>query len=209
MFLFLILVTSIIFFSIFYLLPPHKNKKTFTIFFTFIFLTSFTLYLFKGNKISFSYNDKLDKEIAELIKNPDNFGQIDPEKIIFFLENNLKKQPNDFEGWMLLARTCFISGHYQKADLYYNNALKFFPKNETILYELAMLRKNTNQFMSALSLLEQVYQINPKNIESIELNLEILKTLGNKKLLEAKINRLKKEKFLNKEELNSILKKNL
>ena len=107
---------------------------------------------------------------------------------------------------MLLARTCFISGHFQKADLYYNNALKYFPNNEMILYELAMLRKNTNQFMSAIKILEKIYKINPRNLESIELNLEILKTI-NKKLLDARIKKLKKESFLKKEELNLILKR--
>ena len=108
---------------------------------------------------------------------------------------------------MLLARTCFISGHFQKADLHYNNALKYFPNNEVILYELAMLKKNTNLLMSAISILEKIYKINPKNFNSIELNLEILKTINNKKLLNAKIERLKKENFLKKEEINSILKK--
>ena len=61
---------------------------------------------------------------------------------------------------MLLARTCFISGHFQKADLHYNNALKYFPNNEVILYELAMLNKNTNQLMSAISILDKIYKIN-------------------------------------------------
>ena len=71
------------------------------------------------------------------------------------MENKLKNKPNDFEGWMLLARTCFISGHFQKADLYYNKALKYFPRNEIILYELALLRKNTNQFISAFQYLKK------------------------------------------------------
>ena len=61
---------------------------------------------------------------------------------------------------MLLARTCFISGHFQKADLYYNKALKYFlSRNEVILYELAIFKKNTNQFLSALSILEEIYNI--------------------------------------------------
>ena len=58
-----------------------------------------------------------------------------------------------------------------------------------------------------LSILEKIYRINPKNTAAIELNLEILKILKNKKLIEAKIERLKKEKFLKENELNSILKK--
>ena len=53
--------------------------------------------------------------------------------------------------------------------------------------------------MSAISILEKIYKINPKNFNSIELNLEILKTINNKKLLNAKIERLKKENFLKKE----------
>ena len=204
---FLVLVTTIIFFSIFYLLDFSKNKKNFIFFFTFIFLASFTIYNFTGNKNSFSYNIKLEKQIEELIRDPNNFANIQPKKIIFFLENKLSTNPKDFEGWMLLARTCFISGHFQKADLYYNKALKYFPNNETILYELAMLRKNTNQFLSALTLLDKIYEINPRNLDSIELNFEILKIIKNRKLIEAKIKRLKKEKFLKEIEVNSILKK--
>ena len=76
------------------------------------------------------------------------------------------------------------------------------------MYELALLRKNTNQFLSALSILEEIYNINPMNLNSIELNLEILKIIKNEKLLNAKIERLKKDNLLKKEELNLILKKN-
>ena len=42
---------------------------------------------------------------------------------------------------------------------------------------------------------------------SIKLNLEILKIIKNEKLLKAKIERLKKENFLDEDELNLILKK--
>ena len=93
---------------------------------------------------------------------------------------------------MLLARTCYISGYFQKAELYYNRALKYFPKNEIILYELAMLKKNTNKLISALSI-ETIYEINPRNLNSIELKLEILKVMKNKKLLNVTIERLKKK----------------
>ena len=61
--------------------------------------------------------------------------------------------------------------------------------------------------MSALTLLDKIYEINPRNLDSIELNFEILKIIKNRKLIEAKIERLKKEKFLNEVEVNSILKK--
>jgi len=81
---FLVLVTTIIFFSIFYLLDFSKNKKNFIFFFTFIFLASFTIYNFIGNKNSFSYNVKLEKQIRELIKDPSNFANIQPKKLSFF-----------------------------------------------------------------------------------------------------------------------------
>ena len=58
---------------------------------------------------------------------------------------------------MLLARTCFLSGQI-KADLYYNKAIKYFPNNVSVLYELAML-KNTNQLLSASDVLEKIYKI--------------------------------------------------
>ena len=81
---FLALVITIIFFSIFYLLDFSKNKKNFIFFFTFIFLASFTIYNFTGNKSSFSYNVKLEKQIKELIKDPNNFANIQPKKLSFF-----------------------------------------------------------------------------------------------------------------------------
>ena len=177
---FLLLINFVIFISIFYLQKLSTNKKIFH-FFCFILFTSLIIYNFKGNKNSFSYTYKLEKEISESTNDPDKFANLNPRKIVFFLEKNkLKKQPNDFEGWMLLARTCFISGHFQKQILY-NTALKFFSQQRSYLIrKLAMLRKNTNQLMSALSILEKIYQINPRNLDSIKLNLEILKKLTTK-----------------------------
>ena len=191
---FFILTTLIILFSFFYLLKFSKNKNIFLFFFSSTFLVSFTIYNFTGNKNSFSYNNELEKQIKELIKDPNQFENIEPKEIIF-LENKLKKKPNDLDGWILLARTCYISGYFQKAELYYNRALKYFPKNEIILYELAMLRKNTNKLISALSILETIYEINPRNLNSIELKLEILKVMKNKKLLNVSNRKIKKRKI--------------
>ena len=70
-----------------------------------------------------------------------------------------------------------------------------------------MLKKNTNKLISALSILETIYEINPRNLNSIELKLEILKVMKNKKLLNVAIERLKKEKYLNENELITILEK--
>ena len=48
-----------------------------------------------------------------------------------------------------------------------------------------------------LDFLDKIYEINPRNLDSIELNFRNSKIIKNKKLIEAKIERLKKEKFLN------------
>ena len=60
---------------------------------------------------------------------------------------------------MLLARTCFISGHFQKADLYYNKALKYFPNNETI-YMNCNAKKKYKSIPECTTLLDKIYEIN-------------------------------------------------
>ena len=221
-FIFLVILT--IFFSIFYLLRFSRNKKFFLCSFCFIFFASLIIYNFKGNKNSFSYSNKLEKQIRVLSKDPEKFADNYDDSIhaidhsnadICFGHLEIKgfemhsghMNEHGLESGQFKRFEKVISGHFHKADLHYNNALKYFPNNEVILYELAMLKKNTNQLMSAISILEKIYKINPKNFNSIELNLEILKTINNKKLLNAKIERLKKENFLKKEEINLILKK--
>jgi len=133
-----------------------------------------------------------------MLKDPKKFSSIEPKQIIYFLENKLKKKPDDLDGWMLLARTCFLSGHIQKADLYYNKAIKYFPENVSVLYELAMLRKNSNQLLSASDVLEKIYDIDPAHLSSIKLHLNILKSLKNKKTLSEKIKKLKNNRSLDK-----------
>jgi len=153
---------------------------------------------------SFFYDYKLDKEVQGMLSDPEKFASIEPKKIIYFLENKLKKQPDDLDGWMLLARTCFLSGHIQKADLYYNKAIKYFPNNISVLYELAMLKKNTNQLQSASDVLEKIYKIDSLHLSSIKLHLNILKSIKNKKTLSDKIKKLKNNNNLDKNWLKNV-----
>ena len=60
-----------------------KIKKILFSSFLLLFLASFTIYNFIGNKNSFSYNE-LEKQIKELIKDPSNFANIQPKKLSFF-----------------------------------------------------------------------------------------------------------------------------
>jgi len=172
---------------------------------TYILISSGVLYFLKGNLDTFSYDNKLNKEVKQMLSDPEKFSNIEPKKIIYYLENKLRKRPDDIDGWMLLARTCFLSGHIQKADLYYNKAIKYFPNNVSVLYELAMLRKNTNQFPGASDILEKIYKINPVHLSSIKLHLNILKSLKNKENLSEKIKKLKNNKNLDKIWLKEVL----
>ena len=201
-FLWIALTTLII--STFFLLKFSLKKWSFLFYFTYILISSGVLYFLKGNLDSFFYDYKLDEEVQGMLSDPEKFASIEPKKIIYFLENKLEKQPDDLDGWMLLARTCFLSGHIQKADLYYNKAIKYFPNNVNVLYELAMLKKNTNQLLSASDVLEKIYKIDSLHLSSIKLHLNILKSLKNKKNLSDKIKKLRNNNNLDKNWLKNV-----
>ena len=173
MFLNLILSFIIITLSVLYL--NKFRRKTFGFFLVFLIITIPTtiIYLSKGNLETFFFEDKINKVVQEGIKDPENFKSISPQVLIIFLEKKLKKEPNDLQGWLILSRTCVLSGHYQKADKYYKNALELFPKNENILLEIALLKKKTNQTQSAEKYLIRLKNLYPSNIKARELLIEI------------------------------------
>ena len=202
---FLWIALVILLVSIFFLFKFSVKKWSFVFYLTYILISSGVLYFLKGNLDTFSYDYKLNKEVQEKLSDPEKFSSIEPKKIIYYLENKLRNTPDDLDGWMLLARTCFLSGHIQKADLYYNKAIKHFPDNVGVLFELAMLRKNTNQLLSASNILEKIYKIYPVHLPSIKLHLNILKSLKNKKNLFEKITKLKKNTNIDKIWLKKVL----
>ena len=202
---FLWIALVILLVSIFFLFKFSVKKWSFVFYLTYILISSGVLYFLKGNLDTFSYDYKLNKEVQEKLGDPEKFSSIEPKKIIYYLENKLRNTPDDLDGWMLLARTCFLSGHIQKADLYYNKAVKHFPDNVGVLFELAMLRKNTNQLLSASNILEKIYKIYPVHLPSIKLHLNILKSLKNKENLFEKITKLKKNVNIDKIWLKKVL----
>ena len=202
---FLWIALVILLVSIFFLFKFSVKKWSFVFYLTYILISSGVLYFLKGNLDTFSYDYKLNKEVQEKLGDPEKFSSIEPKKIIYYLENKLRNTPDDLDGWMLLARTCFLSGHIQKADLYYNKAIKHFPDNVGVLFELAMLRKNTNQLLSASNILEKIYKIYPVHLPSIKLHLNILKSLKNKENLFEKITKLKKNVNIDKIWLKKVL----
>ena len=202
---FLWIALVILLVSIFFLFKFSVKKWSFVFYLTYILISSGVLYFLKGNLDTFSYDYKLNKEVQEKLGDPEKFSSIEPKKIIYYLENKLRSTPDDLDGWMLLARTCFLSGYIQKADLYYNKAIKHFPDNVGVLFELAMLRKNTNQLLSASNILEKIYKIYPVHLPSIKLHLNILKSLKNKENLFEKITKLKKNVNIDKIWLKKVL----
>ena len=167
--LFLIIITL----SVLYL--NNFQRRTFGFFLVFLLITIPTsiIYFSKGNLETFFFEEKINKIVQEGISDPDNFKNISPQILIIFLEKKLKKEPYDLQGWLILSRTCVLSGHFQKADKYYKNALELFPKNENILLELALLKKKTNQTESAEKYLKQLKSLYPSNIKARELLIEI------------------------------------
>ena len=89
----------------------------------------------------------------------------DPRKLVIFLETKLAKDPYDLEGWLILARTCLITGHIQKAELYYSKARKYYPNNRDLLFETAMLKSNIGQIDKSINLLLKAHDLDNKSLK--------------------------------------------
>ena len=208
---FLIIFCLVIFIFSIFLYNPKSSKKEFLITFLSITFSALLIYFFKGNKEAFLFEDLVNKEINKIANNPENLMEINPQKIIFFLESKLRENPIDLEGWKLLARTCLMTGHIQKAEVHYTKALKYFPLNESLIYEYAVLKKNTNQFQGALKLLKKIDVKKTNDKKLIYFYFDLLKETRNysdfnKAMIELEnnknINSSDKKKILEKLELN-------
>ncbi len=164
-------------------------------------------YLLKGNLESFFFVEKNEEIIENIIVSESNFEKLDPKRLIFYLENKLKNNPNDLKGWLLLARTCNLTGYLQKADLYFKKGLKYFPYNENLLFEYALLKKNSNQLKSSLEILQQLKLISPENISIREIIIDIYIALKNKELARREIESIKRIKGVDLEEVLNIINK--
>ena len=99
-----------------YIINFKKNTKLSVLFFLFVFSLCSIAYFFSGSKDFFSFEQKLKDDLK-------SEKDLDPKKLILFLESQLKVNPEDLEGWKILARTCLFAGYIQKANLYYNRAI--------------------------------------------------------------------------------------
>ena len=186
--------------------PKVSQKKFFITFMSISFLASL-IYFFKGNKEAFFFENLVNDEINKLTNDPGGLSTINPQKIIFFLESKLRENPLDLEGWKLLARTCFMTGHTQKAEVHYTKALKYFPFNESLIYEYAVLKKNTDQFQGALKLLKKIDVKKTNDKKLIYFYFDLLKETRNYNELYKVIVELENNKNINSSDKKKILEK--
>lgn len=198
---FLILTLLIIIAISYYLMPSIKNRL---ILFTSLIILTPIGYILKGSFESFTFNEENNKIIEDIIISKENIDKLDPNRLILYLESKLNKNPKDLQGWLILARTCSLSGYLQKADLYFKKGLNFFPYDEDLLFEYSLLKKNTNQFKSALEILSKLKVISPTNIFARELIIDILITINNKQLAQKEWNEMVKSKNFDNNKLFEI-----
>ena len=145
-----------------------------------------TIYIFKSDLKSFTY-------INDLKNNIEQGKDINPNEVIVFLETKLKKNPRDIEAWLVLARTCLITGHIQKSELYYFKALKYFPENQDLLLETAILKKSNFDFENAIKYVNKLLSLYPKNIPAKMLYIELMLHTGELKKANRILNELSNE----------------
>lgn len=171
-FFFFSLILIIIFFLSYVINPKLYPKK---------FLISLTILLSFGLGAYVSFGDYKFVNIIDVLYDDLKKDQTnDPRKLVIFLETKLAKDPYDIEGWLILARTCLITGHIQKAELYYSKARKYFPTNSDLLFETALLKINIGQIDKSLKFLIEAHELNSKSIKIKEQLIKTYLKLGKK-----------------------------
>jgi len=104
------------------------------------------------------------------------FVQKDPqakqiEEMVSQLEERLKKEPKNVDGWMFLGRSYAAMNRLVEARMAYQKAIALDPKNDHLLADLADLisyqQKGINA--EALDYVDQALKINPKNPKALAL----------------------------------------
>ena len=171
-FFFFSLILIIIFFLSYVINPKLYPKK---------FLISLTILLSFGLGAYVSFGDYKFVNIIDVLYDDLKKDQTnDPRKLVIFLETKLAKDPYDIEGWLILERTCLVTGHIQKAELYYSKARKYFPTNSDLLFETALLKINIGQIDKSLKFLIEAHELNSKSIKIKEQLIKTYLKLGKK-----------------------------
>ena len=181
-----------------YLFNPKKKLKKFFFFFFILLIIPFSIYLAKGNLKIFDY-DKILKE--ELLSSE----ELDPKKLIIFLERNLDHNSGKLEDFLILARSYVFNGYIQKANSLYLKCLKLFPDNEQLMLEVALFKKKNNDTSFAIKLFEDIYELNPKNLNNISNYIETIFEINGKKSAIKKVKEFEKDGHLEKKIINRVL----
>ena len=178
-----ILISIILCISLnFYIFKNNKKKFIIGLFLTVSIL--FFTYNFKSNIGIFDYASSLEIDLK-------NSSELDPIKLILFLEKKLSENPEDLEGWKILARTCMLTGYVQKANKYYLKAIDLIPKNIELLTEYAFFKRNSNKLYESIIISERINVINPENIDNLIFLTQLYSETSNKEKFEELIGILK------------------
>ena len=166
----------------FYIFKSNKKEFLVGLFLTVSIL--FSIYNFKGNIGIFDFASSLEIDLK-------NSSELDPIKLILFLEKKLSENPEDLEGWKILARTCMLTGYVQKANKYYLKAIDLIPKNIELLSEYAFFKRNSNKLSESIIISERINLINPENIDNLIFLTQLYSETDNKEKFEELIEILK------------------
>ena len=166
----------------FYIFKNNKKKFIFGLFLTVSIL--FFTYNFKSNIGIFDYASSLEIDLK-------NSSELDPIKLILFLEKKLSENPEDLEGWKILARTCMLTGYVQKANKYYLKAIDLIPKDIELLSEYAFFKRNNNKLSESIIISERINLINPEDIDNLVFLTQLYSETNNTEKFEELIEILK------------------
>jgi tetratricopeptide (TPR) repeat protein len=166
----------------FYIFKNNKKKFIIGLFLTVSIL--FFTYNFKSNIDIFDYASSLEIDLK-------NSSELDPIKLILFLEKKLSENPEDLEGWKILARTCMLTGYVQKANKYYLKAIDLIPKDIELLSEYAFFKRNNNKLSESIIISERINLINPEDIDNLVFLTQLYSETNNTEKFEELIEILK------------------
>ena len=166
----------------FYIFKNNKKKFIVGLFLTVSIL--FFTYNFKSNIGIFDYASSLEIDLK-------NSSELDPIKLILFLEKKLSENPEDLEGWKILARTCMLTGYVQKANKYYLKAIDLIPKDIELLSEYAFFKRNNNKLSESIIISERINLINPEDIDNLVFLTQLYSETNNTEKFEELIEILK------------------
>lgn len=88
------------------------------------------------------------------------------------LAERLKQQPNDGEGWAMLARSYRVLGQFKEASEAYQHAIKLVPGDAQLLADYAdALAMSQGQTLEGepMRLIEQALKLDPNNLKALAL----------------------------------------